>query len=464
MTAIQPNQTLWLMPGTYRNHLRLDQSNQTGITIASYDKYSPAVLDGYVAAPPRNQTIVTILVDNVTLKGLVLTNTITDPSALVMSYPDTQGGNPNARGAALDDRGNGTKIINCVVHDTGAGLGAWQNGGNQVYYGNIIFNNGTDAPDRLQGQGVYHQNEIGTKVFENNIIFNNFEANVQLSGSEVAHGRNITWRKNVFMNNILRFFVTDIRNLLFEGNHVWGTEPAFGAGAGISTYYDVTVRNNHLMGGVQLVDFVNSVTFTGNRVWNRYDNKLVIIYTSRTNKSQGFIINNNTYYKVENIQWPNLQFSVRSMAVQDDPETDFAYNANQTPASGYVPRRWVETLGFDQNGQYFDHIPQGVDVFIEPNQYDPDRFTVVVYNYGGAATAQVNLSPHLSPGDRYELRNVQDYFGDIVSGTYSGSSISLGMNRTRAKPRGYDGAPWIHDPLQDNTFPKLGVFVLIRKP
>ena len=194
LRKVKSGGTIVMMPGVYRSTLEFDRKNHVGVTLVSEDKQNPAVLDGYIAKPPRNETILGIYVSNVTIKDLVITNSTTDPAALRMTYSDPQGGNPNQRGAAIHDRATGTRIINCIIHDTGAGLHGWQNGSGQIYYGNLIFNNGTDAPDRLHGQGIYTQNRIGTKLFESNIVFNNFDSNLQMYGSDRSASRGMNWK------------------------------------------------------------------------------------------------------------------------------------------------------------------------------------------------------------------------------------------------------------------------------
>jgi hypothetical protein len=123
-------------------------------------------------------------------------------------------------------------------------------------------------------------------------------------------------------------------------------------------------------------------------------------------------------------------------------------------------------LGFDLNSKYIDEAPTETKVFVRRNAYDTNRATILVYNWQQANTVNVDVNGIISTGDSYELRNVQDYFGDVVSGTYSGGMLSISMNgRSRAKPIGYDQvSDWYHDPLQPNTFPTFGAFVLSRKP
>ena len=104
-------------------------------------------------------------------------------------------------------------------------------------------------------------------------------------------------------------------------------------------------------------------------------------------------------------------------------------------------------------------------MFVRKNKYDPGRGNIIVYNWDQATSVSVDVSSILTIGDNYELRNVQDYFGDVQSGVYGGGPLSITMSgRTMARPIGYDQvATWYHNPLQQNTFPKFGAFVLIRK-
>lgn len=457
LSRIQPNQTLLLMPGVYQTRLRLEQPNHDGITVDSYDKRNQAVIDGYIATVPRNERVITIASDNITVKNLVLTNSITLQSAINLEEPNTQGNNPNQRGQAVDDRGTNTKLINCIIHDTGGGIYSFSSARNSTYYGNVIYNNGVDSPDRLHGQGLYTQNKTGVKVFEENIIFNNFESGMQLSGSSEAEGRNLKFKQNIFFNGGLRFLVPNISGLLFDGNHVWTARPVFGEGYGNPSHFDVTVSNNFLMAGLEIYPFVNSTNVTNNTIWSQGSNsKLVSIRNDEPNANP-FTFSQNTYYRVGGIQAPELMFYA---VLQGVTARDYAFNNSQQPAADYIPERWQEGLGLDVNSQYIVSSPPD-RVVVKPNAYDPDKFTIIIYNVDASSNFTLDLAGVLSEGSGYRLRNVQDYFGDVITGTYSGP-INLNMNRGRVKPLAYDSIQWTNDPLRSATFPKFGVFILER--
>jgi hypothetical protein len=69
--------------------------------------------------------------------------------------------------------------------------------------------------------------------------------------------------------------------------------------------------------------------------------------------------------------------------------------------------------------------PSGQRVTVRPNRYEPGRALVTVYNWSNAGSAVVDLSAvGLTPGQAFEIRNVQDFYGPpVVSGSYSGSVV-----------------------------------------
>jgi hypothetical protein len=75
-------------------------------------------------------------------------------------------------------------------------------------------------------------------------------------------------------------------------------------------------------------------------------------------------------------------------------------------------------------------------VFVRPNRYERGRALVVVYNFGQQGSVTVDLSSVLVSGQRYVVRNVQDFYGaPVASGTYSGGFVSLPMTGVAPPPR-----------------------------
>jgi hypothetical protein len=70
--------------------------------------------------------------------------------------------------------------------------------------------------------------------------------------------------------------------------------------------------------------------------------------------------------------------------------------------------------------------PGGHRVVVRPNEYERGRAHVIVYNWDRRGSTSVDLGRVLQPGDRYEIRNAQQFYGTPVAyGTYSGGSVSI---------------------------------------
>jgi hypothetical protein len=470
--AVKPGSVIWLRGGTYtlpqpdgKFISKLTGTAQSPIVVRSYPG-EWATIDGNLSSSTdKNKTILTVNGAYTWFMDFEITNTETSNRKI-----ETATSNPSGRrGSSVYDYAVGTKLINLVIHDTGQGIGAWQQGRDNEYYGNIVYNNGWDAPDRLHGHGTYTQNEQGYKHFTDNIFFNQFGNNTRTGGTSSSAVRNFAWEGNVFFNGEMAWLGPHIENLKVTNNFTY--YQTFSVGNEVnSTYVNADVTNNYFMGGVELFEYSNGLTFKNNTVWNTNPKGRNIVLSTGSIPPAKFAIDNNTYYKSFS-SFPYWHFKVNYRGTQTISKQlygEFAFNRTQgTQATtyGYTGKTWQNDLGFDANGKYIDSAPTGTKVFVRPNKYDPKgRAHVIIYNWDKLNTVTIDLSSVLQPGDQYELRNVQDYFGDVITGVYN-SPIAVPMtNRTQAKPVGYDlVTTWHHDPLQPNTFPEFGVFVLIKK-
>ena len=473
-STVRPGATIWLRGGVYYLprkdagfESKLQGAADNPIKVESYPG-EWAVLDGRLPnVANKNVAILSIRGNYTWFLNFEVTNS--DPAGRKIDVPSS---NPTERrGGSVYDYGVGTKIINLVIHDTGQGIAAWQSGRDNEYYGNVIYNNGWDSPDRLHGHATYVHNENGYKTFENNIFFNQFSMNGRTGGTDAANVKNITFKGNVFFNGLLAWKGPNITNFKVLNNYFFNNVLKVGDEVN-STYYQAEIRDNFAIGGVQLFEFAESVVFEHNTVWNSDPRGKLLVLTFGSPKGPNFKINDNTYYRSFDV-YPFWNFKVNYNGVfATTPEVKtrtgyFAYNATmgtQAVTYGYTGKAWRDTFPFDANSTFIDHAPTGVKSFILPNRYDPKRATLVVYNWDLSTKAGVDVSSFLSPGDKYQLRNVQDYFRDVISGTYSGGNLQIQMTgRTQAKPIGYDlVSRWYHDPIQPNTFPMFGVFVLFK--
>jgi hypothetical protein len=130
-----------------------------------------------------------------------------------------------------------------------------------------------------------------------------------------------------------------------------------------------------------------------------------------------------------------------------------AVDATMSQNSFYGSIRGFTSAEYPDNA-YLTSRPQRNRIVVRPNEYEANRYHIVIYNWERKGTVLVKLPPAgLKKGDKYEIRNAQNYFGNIVSGTYSGRSIRIALSgETVAKPIGWDAPP--------SSLPEFGVFVL----
>lgn len=477
-SAIQPGSTIWLRGGRYVLPLPeggyasdLNGTANAPIVVRSYPG-EWAVIDGNLTGEPiKNRTILVINGSYTWFMDFEITNTEISNRKI-----DVTSSNPSERrGNAIDDYSLGGKLINLVIHDAGQGISAWSQAQDNEYYGNIVYNNGWDAPDRLHGHGVYTQNNSGYKHFRENYFFNGFGYNTQTGGTDIASVRNYTWDGNLFFNGSNGWQGPNIENLVVSNNYTYRS--GFEIGHEVNpSYMNAQISGNYFMGGVHLFEFANGLSFQNNTVWSLDPAGRNVVISTRSNPTANFTLNNNTYYQAFRL-FPYWHFRVNYYGTAPLPSNlhgDFAFNrttGTQAQTYAYTGKSWQHDLGFDTNSTYIDGVPASTKVVVRPNKYDPkNRTNIIIYNWEGLSTVHVDLSSFLKPGDQYELHNVQDYFGDVISGTFgsgfqASKTISIPMTgRSRALPTGYSQvSSWYHDPLQANTFPQFGAFVLIRK-
>jgi hypothetical protein len=139
-------------------------------------------------------------------------------------------------------------------------------------------------------------------------------------------------------------------------------------------------------------------------------------------------------------------------------------NSGLTLTGNYtVGRTLIGTWsGLSQSGNTFlsSSTPptSGQRVFVRPNKYDDGRANIIVYNWSNAGAASADVSSVLQPGDTYEVRAAQNFYGTPVArGTYGGGSISLPMSTVQpASLIGRSG----RDPGTTGT--TFHVFVLLK--
>jgi hypothetical protein len=327
----------------------------------------------------------------------------------------------------------GIRVINLMIHDvTGDGLSLWTRATGTEAYGNIIYNNGWDGPDRGHGHGIYTQNDSGTKVLCDNICF------WDLGGAGIKvyteHGKT--------------------RNYFLEGNIQFGDE-MFLLG-GYKPVYNLTLKNNYMGEGSRLVlgyaaDTPNlNLLATGNYLMN----------TKMTRWRDVHITGNKFLGSFE----VNLK--------GDKERPGYLLDSNQYFRNKnfiFFDRAWdlagLQKLGYETHGSCETGDPTQNEVIVRANKYEKGRGHVVVYNWEKKAEVEADLAKVLAPGDEFAIWDVQNLSGaPVVIGKFTGQSISLPMELTAKTMRlgDFEGAYHANYLNLPHTSAAFGVY-LVRK-
>jgi hypothetical protein len=140
---------------------------------------------------------------------------------------------------------------------------------------------------------------------------------------------------------------------------------------------------------------------------------------------------------------------------------NIGYNAganNVTLENNYFPGgiTKVNVTNLTETGNYYGSAI-GNQVFLRPNQYDPSRANLTIYNEAMANTVNVDVSSVFGQTGTVEAHNAQDYFTDIQTLTITAGVITVNMraaNRTVATPVGWTAPATV--------FPAFGCLILVK--
>jgi hypothetical protein len=406
---VQPGDTIWLRGGIYRGGVRATVAGKEGAPVVVRQFAGErAVIDG--AGASRSTLYVTG--DYTVFWGFELTDSDTARS--------TSDADLELRHNALVNDASHTKYINLVVHDGGVGFYNEPKSIDVEVTGCIIYNNGWQGPDRGHGHALYLKAFIGPLVARDNVVFNQYGLGVHAyTNSKTGKLMNITIEGNVAFNNgTLATRGSLSPNILLGGadyaagdvvrdNIAYFSPELAGAGANVQIGYrtlrngDVIVEHNTIVGGSPALDF---------GFWSaaRVSNNALF----RSGSSSGALI-----------------------AKRDGAGAGQIWRDNTERAA-----------------------PSATQVVTRPNLYEKGRAHLIVFNWGADKTAQADVSGVLAPGDRYDVRNVQDLFGPpVASGTVAGTTIIIPLGGVAPPPpvgRKASRAP--------RTGPAFDVFLVTR--
>jgi hypothetical protein len=372
--AVQPGDTIWLRGGIY------NAPPYTSYLVGT--SAEPIVVRQYAGERARidgnyngNEPTLIVLGKYTWFWGFEIFNS--DPTRFT---PD--GRDPPRRGIGVQLSGDGTRMVNMIVHDTSQGVLTGEGADDARIYGTLFYYNGFDSPDRGHGHGIYAQN-LGTpsKRIYDNIIFEQFGWGIHAYG-EGGHLDNFDFQGNISFNN-----------------------------GGLSGAY----HSNILVGGLQVAT----------------NPQLISNYTYNVDQQN----NNNLGYSA-GCSSPDIldNYFVGGKSLKE-------VNCSSMTITGNTFVGNIEGFSessYPNNTYYGTTRPTGVKIFVRPNIYEAGRAHIVVYNWDLASTASVDVSGILSAGDGFEVRNAADFFGaPVLTGTYSGGALTLPLSGlTVAQPIG----------------------------
>ncbi len=440
-SSVKPGDTVWLRSGvytptatfpSYENNVQgwapsVSGSAGNSITYSSYSNEWAAIDREWMLTGCHNLCFSNLEFYD-SLKGHNLTNT---------AYP--QGPWVHFPMAAQP----GFQWVNCVIHDVddcwGGGVLYQVRGCILWYVGwNILEHECYPAPTNYSGNisGWHLQSVMNFNTTDmvciSNIFFgggdtvpNPVNANSDILGG----GYNETISYNYFYNRLTTAVTAECLNLQ--------SSPAG----------SMVIHNNVIVGPIP-VSFAG-----GGNVYGTVDFQHNTVYASSANYSSPLV-----FWLGTGGTWAfnyNSYFSTTPNPVTFDIRGSYGNSLAQ----------WQSSQGFDANSTAASGTTPPASVNIVPNQDQPKRANVAIYNWSKANNVTVNLAGVLNAGDSYSLYSAQNYkAGAIQSGTYNGTSISVPMTNLTTAPILYggnmscDGVQIVQPPP---TSPEFGAFVVI---
>jgi hypothetical protein len=435
---IQPGDTVWLHGGTY-------SGQQYRATVAGAAG-KPVVVRQF---PGERATIDVAGATSSTSRGdgFVVKGNWTEwwDFELMSSDPNRY---TSTRPNMMINDANHTRYIDLVVHDGGIGFYNYETASDVEFNGNIVYNNGWQIATKGEGHCFYMKSSTGPVVLRDNICFNQMGYGIHVY-TDAGAGEliNIALDGNVLFNtgSTGPFYNSQASANILVG----GEEPVSGSkvtnnmayytpGYGVNNFMmgyndfanvDLTLTNNYVVGGryVLTTRRWDQVTASGNQLIGS-SGVVRIVDTTLS----GYTWGTNTY-------------------LRDANASAWQYNGTD-----YSFANWKARTGLGLTDLTVPTMPVVPKVFVRPSRYQTGRATIVVYNWGRGSSVPVDLTGILPVGARYELRNVQSWYGaPITTGTYGGGAIDVPMTGV-TPPDVVGGAP--HP--APRTGPDFDVFVV----
>lgn len=347
-------------------------------------------------------------------------------------------GNPatNWISAGVDMHGKGNKLINSIIYNTGhPAIGFWDQGNGGEISGCIVWGTGSynDSVAAIRGSGLYGQNGEGSVTIKNNITFRTFTTGMHMFG-ETGPVKGAFFRENIFFDTPLypaetSSGSTPTTNNWFIQNWIMGT-PLLSYVSKSNTHQ--FFYSNVVVNGYIFVKETRNSAYTNNTFLLPRDSGVggaVTSYDSALFNSNALNIawDRNTYYLGQNSSQYNWAYNTLDVTSQN------AAGGGNLKFQNDSGKSWKDWSGWDANSTYQEGWSTNIQIVeARLTDYDTLRSHAVVINTDTNTTnATISLGAlGFTVGDSYVLRDAQNYFTPITTGTWSGTTINLPLNRT----------------------------------
>ncbi len=189
---------------------------------------------------------------------------------------------PSPAGGANFFCGMGVRLINCVIHAGSEGISSWQEMQGFTAYGNDVYGNGWNAPDRGHGHCIYSQNgDPNGKYYTNNLLTTRYAGQLtcQCYGTSDANMIYFWVQNNIAYSGVGAEFMVggggpgDHEHML--NNALYGCDFWAGYSLGSTQNQNYEVKNNIVVDGIlnyfsiQYLDASNNVVYGSGktRMW-----------------------------------------------------------------------------------------------------------------------------------------------------------------------------------------------------
>jgi len=447
--VVQPDDTIYLRGGRYQTlGLQNTLTGEAGhpIIVRPYPG-EPVIIDGNRMGQAVHN--VTVLDFNggayVRWMGTRITNSGTDDRILATDDSNP----PERRGTGINVVVPGIELINNVIDNCGQGISPYSQALAFIAYGNIVFDNGWEAPLRGHGHGIYSQSS-DEKWLKRNVVGMQFGNVLHIYGSADANLDHYRIHENVFLGNAADIGLSTsgsiagvgglmvMSDLQYTSNFVLNCSASFGGAGGTA----IGVAQNYFshIPGFTYCDATLQVS--ANRIYCRgYANYPLKLARATVVPASGVTI-------------PDWGFSGNYYWLNGDGSS-FLYTHDGV--RNYTAAQWVSDGQQDADSTFYARQPGAADdtSTLWVNEYDATIATLTILNFSAADIVSVELSDFADANEYVRVRNAQNYFGDIAY--TKGGTATFDMraaSHSVSTPIGYASA------LATTSFPTYGVFVL----